>query len=93
MNACDKCGAPVEPSNNAVLIDVTILAMNGWELDALVLQDTARPRHLLPVEGCEGSPSRAQYVEGQPRDPRPEYAWDEAIAERVRAAYAVVVTL
>jgi hypothetical protein len=35
-----------------------------------------RPRHLLPTRYCEGSPSRAQYLEGQPRDPRPEYAYN-----------------
>lgn len=38
---------------------------------------THRTRHLLPViDGgtvvCGGSPSRAQYLEGQPRDTRPE---------------------
>lgn len=54
----------------------------------------AIPRHLLPVveDGkvvCEGSPSRAQYIEGQPRDPRGSlYPYDETIEAQRRAAYA-----
>ncbi|MBI4598645.1 hypothetical protein HY734_00435 [Candidatus Uhrbacteria bacterium] len=49
-----------------------------------------RATHVLPIvedgkQVCPGSPSRAQYIEGQPRDPRPEFAYD-AETERMRRA-------
>lgn len=56
----------------------------------------AQSRHLLPVqEGgrvvCEGSPSRAQYLEGQPRDRRPQYAYDPKLEEPTRTAYTTLL--
>lgn len=42
----------------------------------------SKPRHLLPIEGCVGSPSRAQYLENQPRDPRYPYEYDQEAAWR-----------
>ena len=77
---CDKCGLPVEPSNDAVLLDVLV-----GKGDFLLL--LAQPRHLLPTGDCPGSPSRAQYLEGQPRDPRPEYPYIEPAESAIRAAY------
>lgn len=88
---CDKCGRPVDPTNNAVNIDVGILALNNRQQDAFFLGITALPRHLLPVDGCPGSPSRAQYLEGQPRDPRPDYEYDELMEPLVREAYELMV--
>ncbi|MFZ2682115.1 MAG: hypothetical protein WAZ14_03420 [Patescibacteria group bacterium] len=49
-------------------------------------------RHLLPVmDGeevvCAGSPSRAQYIEGQPRDER-GFIYDSSREVLHRAAYA-----
>ena len=52
-------------------------------------------RHLLPViqDGvvlCEGSPTRAQFLERQPRDTRagsPRLDYTEELEEPVRAAY------
>jgi hypothetical protein len=81
---CNKCDFPVGLENNAVAIDL------------LITQDPvlvfAYSRHLLPVvmDGemiCEGSPSRAQYLPGQPRDTRGYgYYSDEEV--KVNAAYA-----
>jgi hypothetical protein len=66
-HVCYKCAQPVAPTNDARFL--RYLAFEDTEvLDAV-------PLHLLPlvVDGkvvCEGSPSRAQYLEGQPKDTR-----------------------
>ena len=63
MTTCDKCGKPVDPSNDASILEAIFAgepAIAVWMVG----------RHLLPVEGCQGSPSRAQYLEGRPRDTR-----------------------
>lgn len=83
---CDKCGGEVPLSNNAVALEVCLGA-------SPLLFIGAFPRHLLPVvEGgkvvCAGSPSRAQYLEGQPRDSRPGFVYDESLEGRHREAYA-----
>ncbi len=80
---CDKCGKDVPPNN-----DATILAMKVDERMGMMLP---RSRHLLPVfvdgeQVCEGSPSRARYLEGQPPDPRYPYHPEDEVAWR--AAYA-----
>jgi len=75
---CDKCGEAVPDHNDAVRLDIELGAGPG-----LI---TAQPRHLLPTETCPGSPSRAQYLEGQPRDDR--YPYDPQYEAAVRAAYA-----
>jgi hypothetical protein len=77
---CDKCGRLVPPHNNAVNFE-QILAGSG---DTLI----ADSRHLLPVTEngkvvCEGSPSRAQYFPGQPRDPRPGHKYNPTRARNV----------
>lgn len=46
--------------------------------------------HFLPVPGCEGSPSRYQYLEGMPRDTRPGIVYDPRREAPIRAAYAEV---
>lgn len=81
---CDKCGRTVPPGNDVV----HLLAAGG---DPVVLL-TNRSRHLLPVtQGtevvCEGSPSLAQYLEGQPHDSRPQYAYKPEREPVVRKAY------
>jgi hypothetical protein len=68
---CDKCGRPVPASNDAVLLQVLL----SKDPDAALWMLFTQPRHLLPVVEngvtvCEGSPSRAQYLPGQPRDKR-----------------------
>lgn len=84
LTRCDKCGERVEPGNDAVL-----LAIATGELDGLSAV-FAQSRHLLPEGNCEGSPSRAQYLEGQPRDTRAEYPYDKRLEKPVREAYAAV---
>jgi hypothetical protein len=85
---CNKCGAAVPSSNDAVIFDALL---TGNSLIALF----GVPRHLLPVIEdsvvvCEGSPSRAQYIEGQLRDQRGDYPYDEAQEPVMRAAYAAM---
>jgi hypothetical protein len=59
----------------------------------LAIGNINKNRHLLPVvDGkgkiiCEGSPSRAQYLEGQPRDKRKEFPYHEADGQWIRRAY------
>ena len=86
-HACNKCGTPVPPSDDVTILDA---ALTGNPLIALF----AISRHILPVviDGtliCEGSPSRAQYLEGQPRDTR-GYDYIEANEAPTRAAYAAM---
>ena len=67
---CDKCGRMVIAGENAAIYDSLLhnkptIATSGWA------------RHLFPVfengkQVCVGSPSRLQYIEGQPRDMRKE---------------------
>ncbi len=102
MIRCDKCGQEIIPEHNDIVVVVgiaEILNRGGRILDTdifrgeLSLFRLSKPaRHFLPVlqEGervCDGSPSRAQYIEGQARDTRgyPYIAEHEAI---FRAAYA-----
>lgn len=89
MMKCDKCGKHV-PSNN----DAAIFAAYAANDPTIMLFGS--PRHLLPIieDGkvvCEGSPSRAQYLEGQPHDPRPEYKYRPEHEARFRAAYEQMV--
>ena len=100
-NICDKCGEPVPRSNDSFCLALEVekikrygvnydeAQVDPWIYTAIL---TLSSRHLLPVkEGehviCEGSPSRAQFIEGQPRDTRgyPYRAEDEVI---YRAAFA-----
>jgi hypothetical protein len=81
---CDKCGLPVAPEDDAVALDIE-LGIGGWWLIG------CHPRHLFPNDHCPGSPSRAQYLPGQPRDARPEYAYDERSEPLVRAAWERMV--
>lgn len=76
---CDKCGLPVKAANDAVMLD---LILSGGASIGLVVADA---RHLLPEGTCPGSPSRAQYLPGRPRDPR--YPYDPDYEGSVRRAY------
>jgi hypothetical protein len=63
---CDKCGSCVPEHNDAGVIDAMYRGIPAYMNVS---------RHFLPVVKngvliCEGSPSRAQYIEGQPRDTR-----------------------
>lgn len=78
---CDKCGERVPPEN-----DLRQLLYHLGVASALQMLLTL-PRHLLPTERCEGSPSRVQYLAGQPRDSR-GYPYDPRLVQPIRAAYA-----
>jgi hypothetical protein len=84
---CDKCGQPVCPSNNVTFFD-------AFRRGSPLLPFVFVSRHLLPVmeDGavvCEGSPSRAQYLEGQPRDPR--YPYQSDLEGSYRDAYKLLL--
>ena len=79
---CDKCGKKVSLDNDAVELEV-LLGTCSFVCGA---------RHLLPTEDCEGSPSRAQFLEGGTPDPRgygADLSPEEIIEwqEKYRAAY------
>ena len=80
LSLCDKCGKKVPPSN-----DVARFEMIFTSDPAFVLMPS---RHLLPTEGCEGSPSRAQYIEGQPRDKRSAYPYQPQFEAAIRAVWS-----
>jgi hypothetical protein len=78
---CDKCHKPVLPSNDATFLDAIY-----YHEPAFVL--ISYPRHLLPTEDCEGSPSRAQYLPGMPLDAREGgYPLDTTRIDEMREAY------
>lgn len=79
---CDKCNQPVDPSN-----DATAVVAEAFNEPLLLFINGAR--HFLPTDSCPGSPSRAQYIEGQPRDTR-GYPYDQTIESAMRRAYAEI---
>lgn len=86
-SVCDKCGREVESKNDATRLDFFL---------GNILAFLAIPRHLLPVveDGelvCEGSPSRAQYLEGQARDKRASYPYREEYEGVIRKAYTKLI--
>ena len=85
MTDCDKCKTPVPPANDATLFEAI---RSDEPFFAFAIS-----RHLLPVviddvQICPGSPSRAQYLEGQPRDPR--YPYRDEREQPARDAYAAL---
>lgn len=79
---CDKCGKPVPPENDATIVQA-YLANDGMHILFF------GARHFLPTEDCAGSPSRAQYIEGQPRDER-GFEYDPEMEAKWRKAYEQV---
>lgn len=84
---CNKCGEVVPPKNDAVNLEM-LLPSTSDEMKLMLV--FATPRHLLPTENCEGSQSRAQYLEGQPRDTR-GYPYIEELEAEIREAHAKLV--
>ncbi len=80
MSICDKCGKEVPLQNDATIIEAIV---SGQPATTLFFQS----RHFLPTADCEGSPSRAQYIEGQPRDTR-GYSYRPELEQPYRSAYA-----
>jgi hypothetical protein len=89
MATCDKCGKDVPLSNDAVALQSLI--EYGTLPDGFMILNYGS-RHLLPVEGCEGSPSRAQFLEGQPRDERIDI-YTSTLEAVTRAAYQKLLEL
>lgn len=83
---CDKCGQLVDSKNDAVMLEMAMSSTSGDMTLALIF---ATPRHLLPTEDCPGSPSRAQYLEGQPRDTR-GYSYRPELEAEVREAFKLL---
>ena len=84
--ACDKCGGYVPEDNDAGIIDAEFRGIPAY-------LNTSRHFLLVSKDGmrvCEGSPSRAQYIEGQPRDTR-RYPYLEKYERPMRAAYQKVL--
>lgn len=82
LRICDQCSQPVEPGNSARRLDVLMSKGSAWG---------NKDRHLLPVKGknhCDGSPSRAQYLPGQPRDRRNGATYFERNERPYREAHA-----
>ena len=84
LELCDRCGEPVPFENDAINLDFLL-----YPDDAIMLL-FARSRHLLPTGRCPGSPSRAQYLYGQPPDKRRKYRYDPTREVRVRSAYQIL---
>lgn len=89
LRRCDKCGQLVPLHNSLFGFSNHWFAVTG----TFALASGDGDRHLLPVlagDGtvlCHGSPSRAQYLEGQPRDPRPEFRYVETEEHWYRSAF------
>lgn len=87
---CDKCNQPVAPDNDAH----QLMQLLGYCEDRLVFNgDPNLSRHILPTGSYEGSPSIAQYLEGQPRDSRESRWWvryDPQQEIKIRAAYGLL---
>jgi len=83
MWKCDKCGKEVPLSNDAVAFQ--FICEHG-NLPGVFERLQYGARHLLPTEDCEGSPSRAQYLIGQPRDTR-GYAYKVEQEKGCRESY------
>lgn len=80
MSNCDKCGKPVPVNNSAAQLDALMGAPNA------IVVAIGFDRHLVPVDGCEGSPSRAQYLRDQPRDTR-GYPYHPGLEAPIREAF------
>lgn len=83
MGLCDKCGQEVPPENDAVRLE---MILNPGDFTLMVAQS----RHLLPTDTCEGSPSRAQYLEGQPYDKRLLWRLRPELVKPIREAYRLL---
>ena len=51
---CDKCGGIVPPENSTLQLE---------EMIGGPIIGNVRDRHLFPIRGCEGSPSRVKLVQ------------------------------
>ena len=91
MMYCDKCGKKVDIKNSAKFFQHIVDYGRIPDFNEGTFLMGPKDRHLLSVPGCEGSPSRAQYLEGQPRDGRTKY--DKSLEAKYRHAYELMKTL
>lgn len=89
LEFCPKCGRSVSLENNGALLDLIVQEHPAPLLAMMVTQAF----HLLPLvqQGrllCPGSPSRSQYLPGQPRDTRPHIMYRSERQSVMRAAFA-----
>jgi len=81
---CDKCGCDVPKSNDAVWIQ-------SYATEQPISLLVFGSRCFLPTDTCPGSPSRAQYIAGQPRDSR--YPYDKSMEKKWRMAYKRILKI
>lgn len=86
---CIRCGGEVPPSNDALIIEQIRAGLTGTISIWQIVMPPDQSVHLLPVGKCLGSPSRAQYIEGQPRDTRPGGSYHPEIEQFWREAYRI----
>ena len=89
---CDKCGKKVDIKNSARFFQHIVDYGRIPDVSAGTFLMGTWDRHLLPVDGCDGSPSRYQYLEGMPRDKRSNN-YDPSLEEKYRRAYELMKTL
>ena len=96
LRKCNKCGLPCPEENDASALDFHAALRLDETIDSFLYalrMIGAEARHILPVfdtygsKICEGSPSRAQYLENQPRDIRNLVEYKPELTEVYRAAY------
>lgn len=86
---CDKCNRPVRPHDDMRIIGVA----SGWPSAGLW-----ENRHFFPNVLCEGSPSRAQYIEGRLRaeqyeyDPESEVMWRAGYKRTLATPEEIILT-
>lgn len=89
---CYRCRRHLDIKDNAVVIH--LLAVGS---DPSIPKKPAL-MHLLPIKTwwgkvvCRGSPSRAQYIEGQKRDTRDGFRYNPTDEPRWRQAYELLQT-
>jgi hypothetical protein len=82
IRLCSQCGKPVSENNDALML----WALADYTKDDMeAIKFIYVSKHLLPIDGCNGSPSRAQYLEGQPRDSR--FPYNKQLEEKFRKAF------
>lgn len=101
---CDLCGQPVEDCNDStrftVILEMVRIYGDSYQLeheqahrddDWMIVLRRKSPRHLLPVDGCKGSPSRAQYLPCQPKDTREDATFYPEAVPSFRIAYGILL--
>jgi hypothetical protein len=92
MITCKRCGKEVPPWNNAEVFDRILSQVRTNIRHNYLAHLFQMSVHLLPVIGesgevaCVGSPSRFQYFEGYPRDPRGKYEYCAEVETEYRRA-------